>query len=162
MKIQKTAGIALIVTAFLLVMGNLPSQAQINIYYSPESLNNSNVSRSANLLALMATKQNLKLKRVAMDEILGLTNEQVIKKNALFLQFNNEINAVTTELADGIGNRQTRAVTVAISNERKTAISKKLFAGVRNIMTPKQLQNDKAQKFLALYENFLLQLAQTP
>jgi hypothetical protein len=159
MKIQKTATIVLIATAFLSSLGDLPAQAQNNIYYIPKDSDTLSIMGS---ITSIERKQNLKRTRAAMDDILGLTNEQVIRKDNLLLQFSNEINAVTKELSDGINNPQTRDATVAISRERKTAISKKLFAGVRGILTPKQLQNKKAQNFLASYEKFLLTLVQNP
>jgi hypothetical protein len=159
MKIQKIAPIVLIATAFLSSLGDLPSQAKNNIHYEPKGSDRLSTMGS---IASIETKQNIKRTRSQMDDILGLTNEQVIRKDNLLLQFSNEINAVTKELSDGISNPQTRDATVAISRERKTAISKKLFAGVRGILTPKQLQNKKAQNFLASYENFLLKLVQNP
>jgi hypothetical protein len=159
MKIQKITAIVLIATAFFSGLGHLPSQAQKNIHSTPKS--SDDLSKMVSITSIEA-KQNLKRTRAPMDDILGLTNEQVIKKDNLLLQFSNEINAVTKELSDGINNPQTRDATVAISRERKTAISKKLFAGVRGILTPKQLQNKKAQNFLASYENFLLKLVQNP
>lgn len=159
MKIPKTATVVLIATAFFSGLGDLPSQAQNNIHYIPES---SDILITTVSITSIETKQSSKRTRAQMDDILGLTNEQVIRKDNLLLQFSQEINAVNQEFANGINNPQTRDATIAVARERKTAISKKLFAGVRGILTPKQLQNKKAQNFLASYENFLLKLAQNP
>jgi hypothetical protein len=159
MKIQRTTTIILIATAFFSSLSNLPSQAQNNIHYTPK---NSDILSIESSITSIESKQNIKRTRAKMDDILGLTDEQAVRKDNLLLQFSKEINAVNQEFAAGINNPQTRDATVAVARERKTAISKKLFAEVRGILTTKQLRNKKSQKFLATYENFLLKLVQNP
>jgi hypothetical protein len=155
MKVQKTAAIVLIMTALPIIASNSPSQAQVNIHYTPESFNNSSISRS---LTLMETKQNLKrkppLERAAMDDILQLTTEQVIKKNNLLEKLAYDIKAINQELANSLDNSQSKNVALAISKEKKTALNRNFFAELRRMLTPKQLQNKKGLDYLAKYEEF--------
>jgi DNA replication protein DnaD len=155
MKVQKTAAIVLIMTALPVITGNSPSQAQVNIHDTPESFNNSSISRS---LTPMETKQNLKrkppLERAAMDDILQLTTEQVIKKNNLLEKLAYDLKAINKELANSPNNSQSENVALAISKEKKTALNRNFFAELRRMLTPKQLQNKKGLDYLAKYEEF--------
>jgi DNA replication protein DnaD len=155
MKVQKPAAIVLIMTVFSVIAGNSPSQAQVNIQYTPESFNNSSISRS---LAPIETKQNLKrkppLERAAMDDILQLTTEQVIKKNNLLEKLAYDLKAIDKELADSLNNSQSKNVALAILKEKKTALNRNFFAELRRMLTPKQLQNKKGLNYLAKYEEF--------
>jgi DNA replication protein DnaD len=155
MKVQKPAAIVLIMTTFSVIAGNSPSQAQVNIHYTPESFNNSSITKS---LTPMETKQSLKrkppLERAAMDNILQLTTEQVIKKNNLLEKLAYNLNAIDKELTDSLNNSQSRNVALAISKEKKTALNRNFFAEFRRMLTPKQLQNKKGLDYLAKYEEF--------
>jgi hypothetical protein len=178
MKVQKTAAIVLILTAFSSIGGNSPSQAQTNIRYSPENFNISilsqkhsvnvfNINRDIDLFTPMtignesfqiSLKQNFKrkppLERAAMDDILQLTTEQVIKKNNLLKKLAYNFKLIDKELEDSLSNSQSRNVALAISKEKKTALNRNFFAELRKMLTPKQLKNKKGLDFLAQYEEF--------
>lgn len=178
MKVQKTAVIVLILTAFSSIEGILPSRAQTNIRYAPESFDTSILSQKKSVNAFgingdidllmpmeigddgfqISLKQNLKRKpplvRAAMDDILKLTTEQVIRKNNLLEKLAYEFKLIDKDIEDDLRNSKTRNVALAIAKEKKTTLNRNFFAELRRMLTPKQLENKKGLDFLAKYEEF--------
>ncbi len=179
MKVQKNAAIiVLTLTAFSSIGGGLPSQANTNIRYTPESFNTLisfqkksanafGISGSSDLLVPMMTsdngfhislEQNLKRKpplaRAAMDNILQLTTEQVIRKNSLLDKLAYDLELINKDLENGLRDAKNRDLARAIAKEKKTTLNKNFFAELRRMLTPNQLKNKKGLDYLAKYEEF--------